>query len=210
MENEAKDLNRLFPQGRVPVVLSSILQTGSTLRKKTEKDREDWITRRLYERLIKIPVYRDGPLDIRMQAEIPSPEPDSNYPGGRIDILVSCARGVEIYFAIEAKRLRVRSSKGARVSGDNAYVMDGMMRFVDGQYAPLMEAGAMLGYVFDGKIDIARSDIDRIVQSKSTELKLKSPKQLIRSKILPNAPIDETHHLLSRSSFIIYHILLAV
>jgi hypothetical protein len=76
------------------------------------------------------------------------------------------------------------------------------MRFVTGQYAPFMEAGAMLGYVFDGETDKARSGVDRYVKSKAKELKLKSPKRLMRSQILPNKPIDETRHDLGKRSFI--------
>lgn len=210
MGNDAKDFRRLFPQGQIPIILASFFQAGSTLRKKTEKDREDWITRRLYARLIKIPIYRDGPLDVHMQPEIPDSDPDSDYPAGRIDILVSCGRGAEVYFAIEAKRLRVRSSKDTLISGSDGYVTDGMMRFVTGQYAPYMKAGAMLGYVFDGKINEARSSIDKTVQSKAAELKLKAPKKLTQSNILQDTQVDKTSHDLDRGSFIVYHIFLSV
>ncbi len=211
MGNEAKDFKRLFPQGHIPNILSSIFQVGSTVKKKKEQDREDWITRRLYSRLKAIPVYRDGPLDIRMQTEISSSDVDSNYPAGRIDILVACGMGVEVYFAIEAKRLRVRSSRGKLVLGNRGYVVAGMMRFITGQYAPYMEAGAMLGYVYDGKTGNARSDVDSSVQSNSRELKLKPPKQLNKSNILPDGSVSETFHKLNQErSFIIYHVFLPV
>jgi hypothetical protein len=211
MGNEAKDFKRLFPQGHIPIILSSIFQAGSTVKKKKAQDREDWITRRLYSRLKTIPVYRDGPLDIRMQTEISSSDVDSNYPAGRIDVLVACGMGVEVYFAIEAKRLRVRSSKGKLVLGNRGYVVAGMMRFVTGQYAPYMEAGAMLGYVYDGKTDHARSDVDNIVQNNELELKLKPPKQLKQSNILLDGSVSETHHKLSQGrSFTIYHAFLAI
>ena len=84
-----------------------------------------------------------------------------------------------------------------------------MMRFVTGQYAPFMETGAMLGYVFDGETGKARSGIDRYVQKKVKELKLKPPGRLLRSQILPES-IDETHHGLRKRSFTVYHILIAV
>ncbi len=212
MKSDAKDLKRLFPKGQVPVVLSTILAAGKGLKKKTESDREDWITRRLYRRLIRIPVFRDGPiLDVRMQPEIPATDPDSNYPGGRIDMLISCGRGAEVYFAIEAKRLRVRSSKGKLVLGNKGFVVAGMMRFVNGQYAPYMEAGAMLGYVYDGKTSDAHSDVDSIVQSEAIELKLKPPMRLKQSNILPDGSVSETHHNLGLGrSFVIYHLFLPV
>ncbi len=212
MKNDAKDLKKLFPRGQIPIILSSILEAGRSLKKRKERDREDWITRRLVARLARIPVFRDGPmLDVRCQPEILSADPDSNYPAGRIDILISCGRGVEVYFAIEAKRLRVRSSSGRLVLANKGYVVAGMMRFVTGQYAPYMRAGAMLSYVYDGKTDNARTDVDNIVQSSELELKLEPPKHLKQSNILSDGSVSETHHKLSQDrSFIIYHLFLSI
>lgn len=210
MGSEARAFRQLFPQWHIPVVLTSIFQAGETLRKKTANDREDWITRRLYARIIQIHPFRDGPLGIHLKQEIVYSDPDVDTPAGEIDLLVSCGLGYKVCFVLEAKRLRVRSSSGRFVSGNDEYVKNGIMRFVTGQYAPFMESGAMLGYVFDGETDKARSGVDRYVKSKAKELKLKFPKRLMRSQILPNKPIDETRHDLGKRSFTIYHIFLAV
>jgi len=210
MNNEARAFRKIFPQKHIPSVLSSVFQASETLRKKTANDREDWITTRLYVRIIQIPSFRDGPLNIYLRPKIVRSDSDADTPAGEIDLLVSCGLGYEVYFVLEAKRLRVRSSSGRLVSGNDEYVKNGIMRFVTGQYAPFMDAGAMLGYVFDGVTDKARSGIDRYVKSKAKELKLKSPKRLMRSQILPNKPIDETRHDLGKRSFTIYHIFLAV
>lgn len=209
--SEAEAFQQLFPSKHISIVLVSIVQAAKTLTKKSDRDREDWITRRLHARLTGIPEFRDGPLDIRPQPEIPSLDPDADTPAGRIDLLVSCGLGHEVYFAIEAKRLRVCSSDGRLTfHGSREYVMDGMMRFVNGQYAPRMEASAMIGYVFDGKINKARSSIDKFVRNKATDLKLAHPGQLIRSPILAEMHIDETRHDLSDRSFTIYHVFIAV
>lgn len=210
MSNEAGAFIPLFPKKHIPPVLSTIYQATVTLRKKTVSDREDWITRRLYFRLIRISTFRDGPLDIRLQPEIVFHDSDADSPAGKIDLLVSCGRGYEVYFAIEAKRLRVRLPKGRLDSGSDRYVNNGMMRFVTGQYAPFMEAGAMLGYVFDGKTNLARSVVNKYVKSKAKELRLKLPKRLMRSHILPDMPLDETYHDLRKRVFTIYHIFIVV
>ncbi len=209
---EARAYKQLFPTKHIPIVLFSILQVGSTIRKKTENDREDWITRRLHRELIRIPEFRDGPLDIRPQPEIPSVNPDIDTPAGKIDLLVSCGLGHEVYFAIEAKRLRFCSPGGKKVSsGSHQYVMEGMMRFVRGQYAPHMEAGAMLGYVFDGNVREARSSVGRSVQNKAMALKLAHSKAgLMPSPILSGAAVDETRHDLTPRPFTIYHVFIAV
>lgn len=202
---------RLFPQQHIPVILRLLLQVGKNIRKKTATDLEDWITTRLHRRLIHEPSFRDGPLQIDPQTSIVNSEADLevNTPEGRLDLKVSCDLGYEVYFAIEAKRLRV-SLPSRFFSGGWEYVKDGMMRFITGQYAPFMQAGAMLGYVYDGETENARADIDRQIQKMAKELKLKEPKRLAPSPILPNQPIDETNHDLDRRSFTIFHLLLGV
>lgn len=157
MKGDPGAFKRLFPQKHIPIILSSILDASKLLKKKTEYDREDWITRRLHGRIIRLPAFRDGPaaLSIQLQPEIPSMDLDSNTPGGRIDLLVPSDQGYQVYFAIEAKRLRFLSPGGQFKSGNDEYVKNGMMRFIKGRYAPLMENGAMLGYVFDGYTDTA-------------------------------------------------------
>ena len=202
---------QLFPKQHIPVILLSILQAGKNIHKQTATDREDWITTRLHRRLVHEPSFRDGPLQIDPQTSIVNSDTDLDVstPEGRLDLKVSCGRGYEIYFAIEAKRLRV-SLPSRFFSGGQEYVKDGMMRFITGQYAPFMQAGAMLGYVYDGEIEKARADIDRQVQEKAKKLKLTEPKRLAPSLILPDQSIDETNHNLEKRSFTIFHLFLDV
>lgn len=202
---------RLFPQKRIPVILRLILKAGNKLRKQSETDREDWLTTRLYRHLIREPSFRDGPLQIHLQPDIVNSkvDPDTNTVEGRLDLQVSCGHGAEVYFAIEAKRLRV-SLPGGLFLGSREYVTEGMMRFITGQYAPFMQAGAMLGYVYDGKKEKARADVDGQVQKKAKKLKLKEPNKLSLSTLIPHQSIDETKHDLENRLFTVYHIFLAV
>lgn len=209
--NPVGTYGQLFPQRHIPVILLLILQVGKKLSKQTATDLEDWITTRLHRRLNHEPSFRDGPLRIDQQIAIVNSEddPEKNTPEGRLDLLVSCGHGYEAYFAIEAKRLRV-SLPSRFFSGGPEYVKDGMMRFITGQYAPFMQAGAMLGYVYDGETEHARTDIDRQIQRKAKELKLKGSKRLAASPILPDHPIDETNHDLENRPFTIFHLFLDV
>ena len=210
-DTEAVAYVKLFPTTHIPIILLSIVQAAGTLRKKTHSDREDWITRRLHARLIRIPQFRDGPLDIRLQPEIPSPDPDADTPAGRIDLCVSCGLGHEVYFAVEAKRLRVCRPDGrVMFNGSWEYVTDGMMRFVRGQYAPHMRAGAMLGYVFDGRLGEARSSVEESVRTNAVKLKLVHPHQLAPCSFLPEADAAETYHALEKRAFTIYHLFISV
>jgi hypothetical protein len=210
MANDGVDaFRKLFPQMQVPVILTSVRLAAETLRKKTNNDREDWLTRRLHSRLVRIHPFRDGPLSVHFKPKIPSDDIDADASGGEIDLLVCCDRGYEIYFAFEAKRLRFYSS-GRFVLGSDEYVKNGMIRFVSGQYASLMEAGAMIGYVFDGNSDKARLDVDRSLYRRADELKLRPPKHLKPSSVLQRTPIDETIHDLQNRAFTIYHLFIAV
>lgn len=98
---------QLFPTRHIPIILLSIVQAAGALRKKTPRNKEDWITRRLHKLLIRVSQFRDGLLDIRPQPEVPSLDPDTDTPAGRIDFLVSCGLGHEVYFAMEAKKVPV-------------------------------------------------------------------------------------------------------
>ncbi|MFZ0450419.1 MAG: hypothetical protein WAL98_14375 [Desulfatiglandaceae bacterium] len=202
------EFRQLFPQDHIPAVLDSLLEAGVTLRKETANDHENWISRRLYRRVIRIFPFRDGPLDIRLQPEIVATDSDENRASGQVDFLVSCGLGAEIYFAIEAKRLRVRSTSGKMDAGNDDYVNDGMMRFVTGQYAPFMNTGAMLGYVYDGDINKARSGVASYIAREATTLSLIGA--FVRSSILSQKLIDETQHALKNRSLTIYHLFLAV
>lgn len=157
------------------------------------------------------PSFRDSPLQIHLQPDIVNSDvdPEKNRVEGRLDLQVSCGYGVEVYFAIEAKRLRVSLPSGL-FSGSREYVKNGMMRFVTGQYAPFMQAGAMLGYIYDGNIKNAHSDIDRQILKHERELKLKEPKKLTPSILLSHQYIDETKHDLENRPFTVYHLFLAV
>ena len=210
MAGEARAFEVLFPKRHIPIILISILQAGNTLRKKSPTEIENRLTRRLCIKLNQIKIFRDGPLSIHPQQEILSSDPDKDTPEGYIDILVSCEFGSEVYFAIEAKRLRVRSTSGKMDAGNDDYVNDGMMRFVSGQYAPFMKTGAMLGYVYDGDTKKARSGVDNYVKKNVKKCKLMSPQKLIKASIVPDKPVYETRHSLKRRSFLIYHIFLAV
>jgi len=210
MSHTAETFNVLFPQRHIPKILIGISQAAKTLRIKAPNEIENRLTRRLCIKLNQIHCFRDGPLSIHPQQEILSQDPEKSSPEGYIDILVSCEYGSEVYFAIEAKRLRVRSAKGKMDAGNDDYVNDGMMRFVRGQYAPYMETGAMLGYVYDGKIVKARKGIAGYILKKSEALKLLPPKKFVRSTISPGKQIDETRHGLDKRTFTIYHLLLNV
>jgi hypothetical protein len=187
-----------------------VLAAAATLKKKTPTDKENWLTRRLHARLIKHSPFRDGPLDIAMQSEVGYEDIDADRPEGQIDIKVMCGKGAQVYFAIEAKRLRVCHPSGRFDTGSREYVENGMMRFVSGQYAARMNSGAMLGFVFDGNTEAARIDVLAAVERGRGNLKLCPGPPLRRSTTLPDHTINESEHLSGDRRLTLYHILVAV
>jgi hypothetical protein len=85
-----------------------------------------------------------------------------------------------------------------------------MMRFITGQYAPLMVTGAMLGYVYDGNIKKACSGVANYIDGRINKLKLMPPKKLAKSAIVVSKTIYETRHNLKKKAFTLYHLFLSV
>jgi hypothetical protein len=203
-------LTPLFPEDDVPRILTAILQASVGLQKKSATEFEDRVTDRLWKHMRRIEPFRDGPLHISLQAAVLDSDSDRESPEGRADLEVTCGRGPDVYFAIEAKRLRVIRFYERLDTGAREYVVNGMMRFVTGQYAPRMNVGAMLGYVFDGNVTAARDDISRAIEQWCDILKLRQGVGLRRSTILPNRAVDETAHAPDKRELILYHVFVSV
>jgi hypothetical protein len=95
-----------------------------------------------------------------------------------------------------------------------------MMCFVSGRYSRGLRAGAMLGYVFDGEIEVARASIAGAIQTHAKKLRLAPSGRLADSTVLPGkSGISESLHDLAdeidlgdffRERFTIYHLLVPV
>ena len=81
------------------------------------------------------------------------------YSKGRIDVAVFLNQDRDTYLAYECKRLNDVRGDGRRRSLAGEYVMDGLFRFVAGQYSEGLPVGCMLGYVLDGDVAHAASSV---------------------------------------------------
>ena len=208
--NTTASLTPLFPADDVPRILSALLEACSGLAKKSDTEIEDRVTSRLWKYVRRIEPFRDGPLHINLQAAVLDSASEQESPEGRADFEVICGRGPDVYFAIEAKRLRVRYPDGRVEPYSREYVEAGMMRFVSGQYAPRMNSGAMLGYVFDGDLSTARNDVSKAIEQRREKLRLRSGQGLRRSPILTGRAVDETVHDRGARELILFHLLVPV
>lgn len=120
---------------------------------------EDVITFNLVQFLRKDPLVREWFHLVAFQYHPPGYESNGlAYSKGRIDMAVLLDPLAEGYLAYECKRLNVVRADGRR-SLAREYVMDGLYRFITGQYSANLPVGCMLGYVLDGDVAYADSSV---------------------------------------------------
>lgn len=194
----------LFPEDDVAVIVQDVLDCSQDLPRPggREKRPEEFLSKKVFLRLTRIPRYRIGPLQPDMESWLP----DAAHRG---DIRFSCGGGLETYFLIEAKRLFVTFPKsGRKDSLIPKYIAEGMMRFVRGHYAPFQHQSAMLGYVHDETLDNARSQLARSIGDHREELSLSDSFQPSPLPVKPK--VSETQHDLDGGRFTLYHLLVTI
>jgi hypothetical protein len=126
---------------------------------------EDTITINLIHLLVSDPVVRGICYHVEYQFEPFGTTPNgARFSKGKIDMAILLDRDRERYVAYECKRLNVISG-GRRSSLATVYVTKGMMRFITEQYAEGLPIGCMLGYVMDGDVSFAISQVTPAITS---------------------------------------------
>jgi hypothetical protein len=197
-----------FPDYLIPHILDLVTETWTSFEKPTPAEHEVPITRRLRRALKQAKDYQRLP--VRIERESAEDDPVTGEELGRIDLkfLPAVSALEEVYFAFECKRLNVLEN-GKRRTLAPAYVIEGMMRFVTGQYASIMQHGGMIGYVFDGRCNDAIRLVKSNIRKRYDALQLDVDSLLVQSRLRPNNPmIRETAHRSSRS-FLLHHIFLS-
>jgi hypothetical protein len=211
-----------FPEQEIPYILAAILRCCELLKKESFNEHENCLTIRLVRLLrrdhmmLKRPVHLDWEV-----SEFDSTNPEQL---GRLDLRFLFSTGILHpwpCFAVEAKRLHVTFPKGGWKSLVSEYATtatqrpveeeQGMMCFISGRYSKGLRAGAMVGYVYDGRIDDARRAIAEAIVEQAEKLKVKKPSTQNAHRIFQGtATIRESVHELSDGPFTVYHVLTAV
>ncbi len=188
----------LFPESYIPIVIQDILDALPHLRNPPEaiSRQEEHLTGQLYGIIKGHARYYSGPLEPSIEHWLTDQE-------SRVDIRFSCGKGQETYFVVEAKRLFTAYPGGARADLLQAYIDEGMMRFIGARYAPHQQASAMLGYVFEVACADARNAVKTAVEKRCHDLHLTGAFEPSALPVSP--PIDETRHALHSKPFVIYH-----
>lgn len=148
-------------------------------------------------------------LPFRIDIQMVELDPAAGEDQGRMDIVFSPPVPREsIYFCLECKRLNALVEGEIRAYASE-YVRHGMSRFVRGQYAVLVGNGGMVGYVLDGDIPGAMSNVEANIRGRREELGMEPPAQLHASSIRPDdEKAKETRHRRqnARDPFMIHHL----
>lgn len=145
--------------------------------------------------------------------EVQETDPTFGTQLGRNDVRFFPAphRHRRVFFTAECKRLHVRTQSGFKHLADE-YVIEGMQRFVDGEYSKGVPCGGMVGYVMDNDLDVAFRRVRAEIKDRRRSLRIvtrhadKAP-----SNALPawRHSVDSWHRR-NAADFLLHHLLLGV
>lgn len=188
-------------ESKIPELLLLVIDSWNDMAGPLPNNRETTITKVLCRKLRANRRARDLMFLVGTEEVVLDPAP--GQPEGREDIVFrptgrQGAPDEEIYLCLECKRLRFVSGTKLHAGGAE-YVKDGMMRFVNAQYAKEVKNGGMLGYVLDGNIPLAIKNIEINVRKNCSPLSMDHPATLHPSAMLPH--IQEARESLHKRSF---------
>jgi hypothetical protein len=194
----------------VPEILKLVVASWRGMSSPTEDQSEDDITLALCRALQKNRTTRQLMFQIRPQ--VIELEPAAGNDLGRMDIaFIPLVPREDIYFCLESKKLNVTTNGRSRAYASE-YVVFGMLRFVTGQYSRAVHHGGMIGYVLDGDVLRAMSNVEANVQKNHATLGMAAPGSLDASSVLPDDDrARETRHQRAHEEklFCIHHLFMA-
>ena len=195
----------------VPDILHLVIASWRHMPPPAPDDREDDITTALCRTLRQNRTARSLPFQINTQHVELDPMPGEDV--GRLDIVfVPTIPREDYYFCLEAKRLNVVKDRQRRAYASE-YVLFGMMRFVTGKYSQTVRHGGMIGYVLDGNVSDAISNVAANIQQNQEKLCMEPPGAFQPSAILTQeSGARETDHQRSQETrkFRIHHLFVPV
>lgn len=194
----------------LPGILDLVIASWQEMPTPAAGDKEDDITVALCRALRQNRTARS--LMFQIHTQLVELEPAAGEDLGRQDIVfMPLVAREDIYFCLESKRLNViREGKLRTYAAE--YVTHGMIRFVTGQYSKAVRHGGMLGYVLDGNVSHAMTNVEGNIQTHYTALCMAAPGVLQPSTVRKGDPrARETHHqrIIEKGLFRIHHLFMA-
>lgn len=194
----------------LPEVLALVLASWENMPSPAPDETEDNITIALCRTLMNNRTARGLMFQIRTQVVELDPMPGEDL--GRLDIaFIPLVPREDIYFCLESKRLNVMKNGQLRTYASE-YVRFGMLRFVTGQYSRMVRHGGMIGYVLDGRVSEAMTNVEANIRQRQGELRMTPPGVFQPSAVLiGDSRARETHHQRSHEAdlFRIHHLFTA-
>lgn len=194
----------------VPVILNLVIDSWDEMPSLAQDKREDDITIALCRALKQNRTARDLFFQIDPQVVELDPMPGEDL--GRLDISFRpLVPREDIYFCLEGKRLNVVKDGETRTYASE-YVRLGMLRFVTAQYSRGVRHGGMIGYVLDGDVSRAMTNVEANIRRHHAALCMTAPGAFLPSTVLNGETrARETHHQRAHEtdSFRIHHLFMA-
>jgi hypothetical protein len=194
----------------VPDIVNLVVATWEEMPALSQDAREDPTTEMLC-RLLRMNRNASA-LPFQIQIQMVDLDPAMGEDQGRMDItFCPLVPREDIYFCLECKRLNVMKG-GERRAYATEYVVNGMVRFVRGQYAAIVRHGGMLGYVLDGDLKRAMENVSCAIQTNYANLAMQAPGEMRPSSLFPDdLRIRETHHNRQQNaeSFRLHHMFMS-
>lgn len=202
-----------FAEDYLAEILEATAIAWARMKQPGRREIEDRITFRLAGQLANDPKFAELPYDIVPQFWLLGL---NGQLLGRLDLYFKHRNSQREYFAFESKRLHVSYPSGRFSTEYSSYVGDqGMMAFVQGYYSKGLPACGMLGYVMDGKSDVAWSGLGTFIEGRRKPLKLvvscKFAKSILSRAIangMAGTHLGETEHDLGSHRLRLFHLLL--
>jgi hypothetical protein len=215
MSHDAAEWVPLFPEEEVPFILAAVLRSGVRLKKLHGAELENDLSDRLRDLLDRDSGLRVRPIELFREVPLYDRKRARQKQLGRSDLMFLYSTGIRKpwpYFVIESKRLHVTFPSGWKsLVSDYVTGRQGMMCFIEERYARDLDSAGMLGYVFDGEIERARSSVAGSIESNNGQLQCSRKPRFGPSSVLKDDfRVSESSHSLSNGSFRIYHLFFAV
>ena len=192
----------LFPDQFIPDILQLVVSTWQKFHKDRPSELEELINKWFGLKLRKEKERVDN-FPFKIHPEIDIFDSNTGKTKGRIDILLypTYTTKEDVYFAFECKRLRIQYNSKITANTSEYVGSDGMMCFITEQYSKDLSSGGMIGYVMDGKVNLAIQSVKKAIDNKRIKLCMTAGDSLSSSSILPDeSSVKETiHNLPARS-----------
>jgi hypothetical protein len=198
----------LFPNDFLDDIIGQVFVAWDRIPKPITETLETRITKLLRHQYAYDPIIKQLPFQVRRELTVDDPESGDEL--GRIDLCLLHGNDEDVYFAFECKRLNVTFDSGFKTLAPAYVGEDGIGCFVSQKYSVGQTCGGMIGYVFDGNMEVAMESVEERIKDKATEIALKSSGLNSTTLNVANDNLRETRHGTANGEIAIFHLFVSM